>query len=153
MNTPLPRDVRLPAIGILTDTLGRDELEAVAESGERLWRLESEHAFDDVQVADLDGDGSDEIVIGYNGLGGLEVRDADGRRLWHVAELGNVWSVAAGDVTGDGRGEILVGIDESQTDNIFLLDGASSGPATVVSLISGSPKERLKATSTSSPPS
>lgn len=36
------------------------------------------------------------------------------------------------DVTGDGRNEIIVGIDESQTDNIFCLDGASSGAATVV---------------------
>ena len=36
------------------------------------------------------------------------------------------------DLTGDGRDEVLVGIDESGTDNIFVLDGASSGTATVV---------------------
>lgn len=36
------------------------------------------------------------------------------------------------DVTGDGRNEIIVGIDESQSDNVFCLDGASSGAATVV---------------------
>jgi outer membrane protein assembly factor BamB len=36
------------------------------------------------------------------------------------------------DVNGDGRDEILVGIGESGVDNIFCLDGASSGAATVV---------------------
>lgn len=36
------------------------------------------------------------------------------------------------DVTGDGFAEIAVGIDESGTDNVFLLDGRSSGAATTV---------------------
>jgi outer membrane protein assembly factor BamB len=36
------------------------------------------------------------------------------------------------DVTGDGLDEIIVGIDESQSDNVFCLDGASSGLATIV---------------------
>lgn len=36
------------------------------------------------------------------------------------------------DVTGDGRDEVLVGIDQSNTQNVFLVDGASSGTATVV---------------------
>ena len=36
------------------------------------------------------------------------------------------------DVNGDGLDEVLVGIDESGTDNVFCLDGASSGAATVV---------------------
>ena len=36
------------------------------------------------------------------------------------------------DVTGDGLDEILVGIDESGTDNVFCLDGTSSGAASIV---------------------
>ncbi len=36
------------------------------------------------------------------------------------------------DVTGDGRDEILYGTRESNVPNVFLLDGASSGTATVV---------------------
>lgn len=36
------------------------------------------------------------------------------------------------DVTGDGREEILYGLRESNVPNVFLLDGASSGTATVV---------------------
>jgi len=37
-----------------------------------------------------------------------------------------------GDVTGDGLDEIIVGIDESGTDNVFCLSGASAGTADVV---------------------
>ena len=56
-----------------------------------------------------------------------------GHRLFHMTGADNASCVrSVADVTGDGRDEIVVGIDESQTDNIFLLDGASSGPATVV---------------------
>ena len=55
------------------------------------------------------------------------------RRLFFMTGVDNASCVrSVADVTGDGRNEIVVGIDESQTDNIFLLDGASSGPATVV---------------------
>lgn len=36
------------------------------------------------------------------------------------------------DVNGDGRGDILVGIGESGQDNLFCLDGASSGSASVL---------------------
>ncbi|MCB1034820.1 MAG: PQQ-like beta-propeller repeat protein, partial [Acidobacteria bacterium] len=36
------------------------------------------------------------------------------------------------DMNGDGIGEVLVGIDESGVDNVFCLDGTSSGAATVV---------------------
>ena len=56
-----------------------------------------------------------------------------GERLFFMTGVDNASCVrSVTDVTGDGRDEIVVGIDESQTDNIFLLDGASSGPATVV---------------------
>ncbi len=38
---------------------------------------------------------------------------------------------AVDDVTGDGRDEVLAGIDESNVPNVFALDGASAGAATV----------------------
>ncbi len=56
-----------------------------------------------------------------------------GQRLFFMTAVDNASCVrSVADVNGDGRNEIVVGIDESQTDNIFLLDGASSGPATPV---------------------
>ncbi len=56
-----------------------------------------------------------------------------GNRLFYMVGADNAACVrAVADVTGDERTEIIVGIDESGTDNIFCLDGASSGAATVV---------------------
>lgn len=54
-------------------------------------------------------------------------------RLFYMRATDHVRCVrSVPDVTGDGRDEVVVGIDESQADNIFCLDGASSGEATVV---------------------
>ncbi len=56
-----------------------------------------------------------------------------GHRLFFFTGPDNAPVVRAmADVDGDGRTEVLVGIDESGTDNVFLLDGASAGAATVV---------------------
>ena len=62
-------------------------------------------------------------------LEGLTVPD----RLFYMRATDHVRCVRSiADVTGDGRDEVIVGIDESQADNIFCLDGASSDEATVV---------------------
>lgn len=54
-------------------------------------------------------------------------------RLFFMTAADHVRCVRSiSDVTGDGRNEIIVGIDESQSDNVFCLDGASSGAATIV---------------------
>ena len=56
-----------------------------------------------------------------------------GLRLFHMDGGDNAECVrSVPDVTGDGRDEIIVGIGESGTDNVFCLDGASSGAATIV---------------------
>lgn len=55
------------------------------------------------------------------------------QRLFSMTGADNASCVrSVADVTGDGRDEIVVGIDESGVDNIFLLDGASSGTASIV---------------------
>jgi outer membrane protein assembly factor BamB len=62
-------------------------------------------------------------------LQGLTVPD----RLFYMSSYDHARCVRSiADVTGDGRDEVIAGIDESQADNIFCLDGASSGVATVV---------------------
>jgi hypothetical protein len=66
---------------------------------------------------------------------GLEVQDEAARArmlLWMTAPDNAVCVRGIPDVTGDGRDEVVVGIDESGVDNVFMIDGASSGPATVV---------------------
>ena len=60
-------------------------------------------------------------------------RRAGGDLLFSMTGPDNAVCVrSVADVNGDGRDEIAAGIDESGTDNIFLLDGASSGTATVL---------------------
>jgi hypothetical protein len=62
-------------------------------------------------------------------LRGMTVPD----RLFYMLAADHVRCVRSiADVNGDGRDEVIAGIDESQADNIFCLDGASSGQATVV---------------------
>jgi len=56
-----------------------------------------------------------------------------GNRLFHMVGADNAECVrATPDVNGDGLDEILVGIGASGTANVFCLDGASRGAATVV---------------------
>lgn len=97
--------------------LGGDRLALVAFStwtqgvvvsgtdGSKLWAEDNNSGVDDIAVADLDGDGRDEVIIGYNG-GDLFVYDSDGKRRWRQNASGSVWHVSAADLYGDGRPEV-----------------------------------------------
>lgn len=64
-------------------------------SGRQLWVSRLPSGVDDIEVADLDTDGSDEVIVGLNGQGGIEVLDANGTCRWRSHVVCNVWSVAA----------------------------------------------------------
>ena len=68
-----------------------------------LWPFAKEQVVDDVWTADLNGDGLDDVVIGFNGGTGLHVLDNSGNVLWTNVTIGNVWHVMAGNVDGDVR--------------------------------------------------
>jgi peroxiredoxin len=80
---------------------------ALKGDGTKLWEEVGGDGVDDVWAADLDGDGADEAIVGYNGRTGLHVFSPEGKRLWKRTELGNVWNVTAGDVDGDGKLEVV----------------------------------------------
>ena len=80
---------------------------ACKTDGTKLWEEPGGLGVDDVWVVDLDGDGVDEVIVGYNGFTGLHVFSADGKRLWKRTDLGNVWHVTAADVDGDGKPEVV----------------------------------------------
>ena len=88
-------------------------VEARSAEGELLWSYAREPgadetwAVDDVWPADLDGDGLDEVIIGFHGAAGLHVLDPKGHLLWKNTDLGNVWHVTAGDVDGNAQPEVL----------------------------------------------
>jgi hypothetical protein len=71
---------------------------------------------DDATAGDLGSDGSDKVVVGFNGGGGIRLLRTDGKELWKQ-EDGNVWHVeiAAVDensskviVHSNGRGQLTL---------------------------------------------
>ena len=82
-------------------------LVAQKASGDLLWTHDDQDGIDDVAVVDFDGDGRDEVVIGFNGGGGVLALDNAGKELWRFKEIGNAWHIAAGDVTGDKAPEVI----------------------------------------------
>ena len=107
----LARSSRTGSPNLLVFGVWSDPVSACSSSdGSLLWTYKNSDGVDDVWTADLDGDGRDEVIVGYNGSGGLHVLDPDGVLRWNT-KLGNVWHVAAGDLTGDKKilGSLHVG--------------------------------------------
>ncbi len=61
---------------------------------------------DDSVGAGLDGKGNLQVVIGFNGRGGVVLVDNEGKKIWQKTDL-NVWHVETLDINEDGRTEIL----------------------------------------------
>jgi hypothetical protein len=73
-----------------------------------------------LELADLDGDGRDEVLIATEtGLQVFGTSDqVERRELWHSPSLGLVTALAVGDTDGDGRAEVLIG---SQNGRVYAL--------------------------------
>ncbi len=70
----------------------------VDTNGTTLWEYEAKMGVDGAHFGDLDGDNTDELIVGMNGSGGLHVVSCDGKQRWKVSNIGNVWNQAV--VTG-----------------------------------------------------
>jgi thiol-disulfide isomerase/thioredoxin/outer membrane protein assembly factor BamB len=102
-----------------------NSLIACKADGTKLWEEPGGDGIDDVWPADLDGDGRDEVIVGYNGGTGLHVFRPDGQRLWKRTDLGNVWHVTAGDLDGDGKLEVVT---TSAQGNVHVFAAADGQP-------------------------
>ncbi len=73
-----------------------------------------------LELADLDGDGRDEVLIATEtGLQVFGTSDqVERRQLWRSSSLGSVAALTLGDTDGDGRAEVLVG---SQDGRVYAL--------------------------------
>jgi hypothetical protein len=82
---------------------------AVDAAGKVLWTYPQGNSsgIDDVWAADLNGDGSDEVIVGFNGGTGLHVLDSNGQLQWKSTAIGNVWHVNSGDFRGDGAVQVV----------------------------------------------
>jgi hypothetical protein len=110
-------------------TWSRD-VRAYDVTGKLLWNYPSATStgIDDVWPADLDGDQSDEVIVGFNGGTGLHVVNSGGALQWdsnsggRAAGIGNVWHVSAGDLRGQGAPEIVATSAAGRV-HIFSADG------------------------------
>lgn len=83
-----------------------------AKDGQRLWQLKSEGGpFDaGVAIADLDGDGSQEVLAADSSTGSLFCVDTAGAVKWRFKLPNSTDSPpAVADLDGDGRPEVVVG--------------------------------------------
>ena len=103
------------------EKLGQANVFAYKHDGTLLWRtvLDNSWSNDDIAVADIDGDGGQEVLaIGYNGgMDGLWALDLrTGAKETHIP-VGSGWQVLrgpiAGDLLGDGRTSIAAPVDKS----------------------------------------
>ena len=96
---------------------------ASKDDGTKLWEEKADEGVNDVWAADLDGDGVDEAIVGYNGEAGLHVFSPTGKRLWSRKDVPNVWHVTAGDLDGDGRPEVVTASAEGRIHLFAAADG------------------------------
>ncbi len=100
----------------------QDQVKAYDPTGKELWAYPGgrSQGIDDVRAADLDGDGTDETIVGFNG-GGVHLLDKKGRLLWRSSTDG-AWHVDAGSVLGDGHPQV-VGSSGGGKIHVFGRDG------------------------------
>jgi hypothetical protein len=70
------------------------EVRVLDRTGAVAWTYTGPTGVNGAHWGDLDGDGTDEMVVGMNGFGGLHAVSADGQLLWQNKNIGNVWNQA-----------------------------------------------------------
>lgn len=98
---------------------------ASTTDGKKMWEETGGQGVNDVWPADLDGDGADEVIVGYNASTGLHVFSNAGKRLWQDTNRGNIWHVTSGDLDGDHKPEVICTSAEGKV-HLFGADGKSS---------------------------
>jgi hypothetical protein len=76
------------------------DLKTYGLDGHELWSYPRANGINDVWARDLDGDGLDEVIVGYNGAAAVHLLDNGGRLRWKSDHVRNATHVCAGKVWG-----------------------------------------------------
>ena len=103
-----------------------DNITAFNNNGDFLWEFPADTGVDDVAVYDTDGDGTQEVIVGFNGDTGLYLLDYTGGIRWQYTDtgFGNVWYVSGGDLNDDGSVEVVSTAADGDI-HIFNAEGVS----------------------------
>lgn len=81
-------------VQLLGYTMWQKEVVVMSRNGKKIWSYGGFFGVDGAHFGDLDGDGSDELIVGMNGMSGLHAVGRDGQLFWKEGALANVWSQA-----------------------------------------------------------
>ena len=122
---PLPDDAAVTDLRAATDEHGRQCFVALKNLSRQVfvfdphWRLQARYPNDeqdhegvrDAQIADLDGNGSLEVVVGFWGLVGLHAFDLSGSRIWSNRYVAPVLSLALSPIDNQQQRKVLATSD------------------------------------------
>lgn len=75
------------------DQMNMSKVMVIDQKGKEVWKYKYFLGIDGAHWGDLDGDGTDEMIVGMNAFGGLHAVSAKGKKLWKKS-IGNVWNQA-----------------------------------------------------------
>lgn len=81
---------------------------------------------DTLESADVDGDGFDELMVGWRSFREWRLlRGGDGAVIWSIDPFSPVGGATAGDLDGDGDVEVVLGGRQDSVDRLMVVDGLS----------------------------
>ena len=95
-------------------------------TGRATWSYAAPTGVNGAHWGDLDGDGEPEMIVGFNGDGGLHAVGSGGRRSWQVTSIGNVWTQAVSPAA-DEREAVVAATEAGGSVRLF--DGEGSQTA------------------------
>lgn len=113
---------RTDGVRLLGYSTWGDQVVAMNAKGYRIWAYNTQEGVNGAHWGDIDGDGSDEMIIGMNGGGGIHIVSPEGKLIQSIKDIGNVWSQAVIPAAG-GRPAMICATEAGGSVRIYDVDG------------------------------